>query len=61
MRLRLKRQYLVLFTILITIITGLFIQLVVVRVNQIKKEIETCDLDNQKVCNLSEIRTYLNR
>ena len=61
MRLRLKRKYLVLFTIILTIITGLTIQLVVVRCNQIKKEIETCDRENQKVCNLYEIRTYLNK
>lgn len=61
MRLRLKRQYLVLFTILLTIITGLTIQLVVVRCNQIKKEIEACDLENSKACNLYDLRTYLNK
>lgn len=61
MRLRLKRKYLVLFTIILTIITGLTIQLVVVRITQIKKEIETCDSENNKVCNLYELRTYLNK
>ena len=59
MRLRLKRQYLVLFTILITIITGLFVQLVVVRVNQIKKEIAQCDKSLNHTCTISEINSYL--
>lgn len=59
MRLRLKRKYLVLFTIILTIITGLTIQLVVVRVGQIKKEIAQCDEVENHTCTISEINSYL--
>lgn len=59
MRLRLKRQYLVLFTILLTIITGFMIQLVVVRANQIKTEIAQCDEVEKHTCTISEINSYL--
>lgn len=59
MRLRLKRQYLVLFTILITIITCLSIQLVIVRVGQIKKEIAQCDAYQEHTCTISELNNYL--
>lgn len=57
MRLRLKKE--VLFTIVLTIIAGLFIQLVIVRVEQIKKEIAQCDAYQEHTCTISELNNYL--
>lgn len=55
---RLKRPYLVIFTILVTITTCLFLQLMIVRAGEIKKGIQACDLENAQPCTPYEIRQY---
>ena len=55
---RLKRKYLVILSVIITILAGLFIQLCIIRLNDIKKDVQECDAAMNHTCTYYEIRQY---
>jgi len=63
-KLRLKRKYLIMITVLMTLLSikglNLFAEVVTSRVNEIKKVAQACDLDNHKTCSYYELRNYSN-
>jgi len=57
-RLRLKRKYMVIFTVLLTVLFGLFVQLCYSRLQDIKKDVQECDAAMNHTCTYYEIRQY---
>ena len=55
---RLKRKYLIIFTILITILSLQLAKIINIRITQIKKEIEQCDHLQKSQCSIYELRQY---
>lgn len=55
---RLKRKYLVILSVIVTVLTGLFIQLCIIRLNDIKKDVQECDTAMNHPCTYYEIRQY---
>lgn len=58
-RLKLKRKYLVIVTIIVTILSVKTIDLYINRVNFIKQKIEQCDTSKKSTCSIYESRQYL--
>lgn len=58
-RLKLKRKYLVIVTIIITILSIKTIEIYIDRISFINKKIEQCDSSKNYTCSTYESRQYL--
>lgn len=63
-KLRLKRKYLIMITILMTLLSikglNLFAEVVTSRVNDIKKVVQECDTAKRSSCDYYQVRNYSN-
>lgn len=58
-RLKLKRQPLIILTIIITLLSGLFIQAVYKRTQWINKKASECDRQHGYTCTLQDLQNYI--
>ncbi len=58
-RLKLKRKGLIIITVCITLLSGLFIQIVYNRITWINKKASECDIEHGYTCSLNDLQNYL--
>ena len=60
-RSKLKRKWLVILTIILTVISLEFVDLIKYRINYIKKEVEQCDNLHQNTCSTYQINQHFKK